>query len=226
MLLFIDYEHADRYGTKFGSRIQAARTWITYRLEDLSGRHCMLVRYDRVTPELVAKLGARALFISGNSADPSQYEPALIQPLHSLVRESGLPVFGFCGGFQLLAEALGSDVVPLDVGVDPVETDTLVKFDGDRFGEVGYHEIELLGSHPLVEGLGPAPVFRHAHGLHVPDPPGGFEVLARTEITPVQLAVDDDRRLVGTQFHPEYWTDEHPAGQTLIENFLRWADLV
>jgi gamma-glutamyl-gamma-aminobutyrate hydrolase PuuD len=31
--------------------------------------------------------------------------------------------------------------------------------------------------------------------------------------------------MVGTQFHPEYWTDEHPAGRTLIANFLTWAGL-
>jgi gamma-glutamyl-gamma-aminobutyrate hydrolase PuuD len=32
--------------------------------------------------------------------------------------------------------------------------------------------------------------------------------------------------IVGTQFHPEYWTDEHPAGKILIENFCRWAGLI
>ena len=32
--------------------------------------------------------------------------------------------------------------------------------------------------------------------------------------------------MIGTQFHPEYWTDEHPAGKTLITNFMQWADLI
>ncbi|MEL7207591.1 MAG: hypothetical protein AAGK32_05070, partial [Actinomycetota bacterium] len=62
-------------------------------------------------------------------------------------------------------------------------------------------------------------------GLHVPVPPAGFTVVASTPTTPVQLAIDDDRRMVGAQFHPEYWTEEHPAGRTLITNFLRWAGI-
>ena len=64
---------------------------------------------------------------------------------------------------------------------------------------------------------------RHAHGFHVPELPDGFVNLASTPSTPIQLAVHEGRRIVGTQFHPEYWTDEHPAGRALIGNFLRWS---
>ncbi len=225
MLVFVDYEHADGYESEWGQRIQAARAWITYRLEDLSARHCMLVRYHRVTPELLAKLDAKAIFISGNGTDPARYDPESLAPLYSIVRDSGLPVFGFCGGFQVVAGAFGADVVPLDLGPDPVETEIVRPFTAGRFGELGYHPVEILDEHPLLAGTGPAPVFRHAHGLHVPVPPDGFRTLARTDATPVQMMVDDERRMCGTQFHPEYWTDEHPAGRTLIENFLRWAGL-
>ncbi|MDH3296626.1 MAG: hypothetical protein OER95_20080 [Acidimicrobiia bacterium] len=37
-----------------------------------------------------------------------------------------------------------------------------------------------------------------------------------------RILAADDRRLVGTQFHPEYWTDDHPDGRTVIANFLDW----
>ena len=49
--------------------------------------------------------------------------------------------------------------------------------------------------------------------------------MASTRATPVQLAVHEERRIVGAQFHPEYWNDEHPDGRTLIANFLRWAGI-
>jgi GMP synthase (glutamine-hydrolysing) len=114
----------------------------------------------------------------------------------------------------------------LDIDPDAEETDILKKWPNGYFGEVGYNPIEMLGDHPLLHGLGPNPVFRHAHGLHVPEAPAGFQVLARTAVTPVQLAINDERRMIGTQFHPEYWTDEHPAGRTLITNFMQWADLI
>lgn len=225
MLIFVDYEHAERYDTDSAERIQAARTWITYRLEDLSGQPCMLVRYDRLSDELLKRVGAQALFISGNGTDPSRYDPIALEPLHRAIRESGLPVFGFCGGLQAMAEALGVEVVPIEVGDDAEDNDALKKGPGGRYFEAGYRPIELHGDHPLLDGLGEAPVFRHAHGLHVPTPPAGFSVLASTAVTRLQLIVDDERRMVGTQFHPEYWTDEHQAGRTLIANFMRWAGL-
>jgi len=225
MIVFVDYEHADRYKDGGGSNIQAARTWISYRLEDLSDMPCLLVRWNRITPELLATVDAKAIFISGNGSDPSLYSAEELEPLHGIIRDSGLPVFGFCGGLQCIALALGSKLELIDVPADAEETEYLKKWPNGNWGELGYFGIELLGEHPLLDGLGDSPIFRHAHGLHVPNPPEGFETLARTEITPVQIAINDHRRMIGTQFHPEYWTDEHPAGKTLIANFMRWADI-
>ena len=227
MIVFVDYEHPDRYKEGKAVKIQAARTWINYRLEDLSGMPCLLVRWNRITAALVDQIDAKAIFISGNSADPALYKPADLAALNGIIETTGLPIFGFCGGLQCVAQALGSELRLIDVDDDAAaETDRLTKFPNGHFAEVGYHPIEVVAEHPLLDGLGDAPIFRHAHGLHVPDVPAGFEVLARTDVTPVQLTVNDARRIVGTQFHPEYWTDEHPAGKTLIANFLRWADII
>lgn len=228
MLVFVDYEHADAHGEEFGERMLAARTRITYRLEDLAGSPCHLVRYDRIDAALLDRLGATAIFISGNSRDPDSYEPELLEPIHTIVRQTPLPVFGFCGGFQLIAQALGAHVVPLDADrVDDTDPTIVTLGDGRPF-EYGYHPIDVadgVDRHPLLADLGEHPVFRHAHGLHVPAPPAGFETLASTASTPVQLAVHDERRIVGTQFHPEYWTDEHPDGRSLVANFLDWSGL-
>ena len=223
MIVFVDYEHSDFYKDGGGQNIQAARTWISYRLEDLSGMPCLLVRWDRISAALLDQVGAQAIFISGNASNPKLYDSDAIEPLYEVIRSSKLPIFGFCGGFQCIAQALGSELELIDIAPDAEETDIVKKFPNGYFGEVGYHPIELMGEHALLDDLGQAPIFRHAHGLHVPDLPHGFEAFARTEITPVQLAISDDRRIIGTQFHPEYWTDEHPGGKTLIENFLRWA---
>lgn len=252
MLVFVDYEHADCDGGWIQA-IQAARTWITYRLEDLSGLHCMLVRYDRISENLLDRLDARAIFISGQASDPSRYRPEDLAPLQRIVKTSGLPVFGFCGGWQFLAQTLGADLVPIEVDEAQAETEIVMQW-SDGPAEFGYHPVSIevddgglegspiagggtgngpvdvagrpAGGHPLLAGLGPAPVFRHAHALHVPEVPDGFDVVASTPLTPVQMAVDGERRLVGTQFHPEYWTEEHPAGRTLIANFLTWSGVV
>ncbi len=224
MLVFVDYEHAD-YEGEWAQQIRAARTWITYRLEDLAGLHCMLVRYDRIDEDLLERLDARAIFISGQATDPADYRPDDLAGLQRIVQTSGLPVFGFCGGWQFLAQTLGADLVPIEPTAEQGEHESIVEWPGGVPAEFGYHPVEVDGGHPLLDGLGSEPVFRHAHGLHVPRSPDGFRTLASTPVTPVQLAVDDERRLVGTQFHPEYWTDEHQAGRRLIANFLRWADI-
>ncbi len=229
MLVFVDYEHPEGFDREFGQRIQAARTWITYRLEDISGMHCMLVRYNRVDEALLDKLDAKAIFISGNATAFERYEPAALEPLMQIIRTTKLPIFGFCGGFQLTAQALGSPVVPIEPGPELAGHENLISLDDGQPFEFGYHPVQLNASasaHPLLGGIEAQPVFRHAHGLHVPTPPNGFEVLASNDITAVQLAVNDERKIAGTQFHPEYWTDEAPAGRRLIANFLAWSGVV
>ncbi len=223
MILFVDYEHAEGLRSKWGSRLLAARARITYRLEDLSGQHCMLVRYDRITSELLTRLDVTAVFVSGNGTDPARYDQRSLDPLRGLITSGDLPVFGFCGGCQFLAQSLGGKLVPVDGEVEPEYRHLLTPFSNGKPGEAGYHPVELLAEHPLLDGLGPEPVFRHAHQLELAEPPAGFEVLASSPITDIQMIVDDQRRAVGTQFHPEYYTDEHPAGEQLIRNFLRWA---
>ncbi len=223
MIVFVDYEHADGYAANWGQKMMAARTRITYRLEDLSGHHCMLVRYDRVSPDLLSRLDAKAVFISGNGTDPRRYDPADLASLREIVTSGRLPVFGFCGGFQFLAEAFGAELVPIDPDVAAGHADLVRPFPDGRLGEAGYHPVEIRANHALIEGLGSEPVFRHAHGLEVPDLPAGFELLASSPVTINQMAVDNERKVLGTQFHPEYYTDEFPAGEQLIRNFLRWA---
>lgn len=226
MLIFVDIEHAGAHDADHGERILAARTRITYRLEDLSGRPCHLVRYDHLDERLLDQLDATAIFLSGNSVDPDRYDDDDLERFLDVLRATDLPVFGFCGGFQFLMLADRARVVPLDPACQP-DGDRVIDLRGRPF-EFGYHPIDIdsaTSGHPLLTGLGEQPVFRHAHGLHVPSPPDDFTTLASTPVTPVQLTVDDERRRVGTQFHPEYWTDEHDAGRTLIANFLDWIGL-
>lgn len=228
MIVFVDYEHADGRSGDLGQQLLAARTWITYRLEDLAGRHCMLVRYDRISEELLDRIDARAILVSGNATDPEHYDPEALRPIIDIIGSTELAIFGFCGGFQLIAQALGAPVelIAPPEGVTPESDERLIALNDGRPFEFGYHPIDVAPEHvehPVLDGIRRRPIFRHAHGLHVPTPPTGFRIAATNDITPVQLAIHDDRRIVGSQFHPEYWTDEHPDGRTLIANFLRWS---
>ena len=76
MIVFVDNEHATGYAQPWGEKLMANRVRIAYMLEDMVGDPCLLVRWDRVTPDLLRSIDARAIFISGNSAQPDDYDAA------------------------------------------------------------------------------------------------------------------------------------------------------
>jgi hypothetical protein len=84
MLVFIDYEHADRFEREHGQKMLASRTRIRYRLEDLASAlsSCPL-RPHR--PGLLDKIRATAIFISGNSFAPAHYSPHVPEPSHATI---------------------------------------------------------------------------------------------------------------------------------------------
>ena len=225
VILFVDLEHQSTYDRRGPGRVMAMRTQIAYRLEDLSGHRCLLQRYDRVDPAMVRELDIAAVFISGQGADRSVYRPDDLEGLRNIVDNAHVPIFGFCGGMQYMAEFHGALVERLGLLGDG-EEDPYPDWEPGWRKELGYAPVDLTGAHPLTRGMGANPVFRHAHTWEVPEPPPGFRVLASTSMTAAQLVVDDERRQAGAQFHPEYWNDDHPDGRTLIENFCRWSGLV
>ena len=225
MILFVDTEHESGFAKPHGEWLLAARTRIKYRLEDITDDEVYLVRYDRLSADLILRLSARAIFFSGSSSVPEDFAPGQQEPMFEVIRQTELPLFGFCGGHQVIGKALG---VPLEpIGPIPEgEHDPDPKRSPGMLKEYGYFGVPLTATHPVLDGLGPAPVMRNAHSWELKAAPPGFAVTAATDITPIQMMVNDERHIVGTQFHPEYWTDEHPAGHRMIENFCRWANLI
>ena len=225
MILFVDNEHESSHDRPEAQRLLAARTRITYRLEDITGDTCLLQRYRKVTPELVDRFGIRAVFISGHGAEASMYDEGDRTGLREVIAAGATPVFGFCGGLQFIGETLGT---PLErIGRIPDgEDDPYPQYQPGWRKEVGYFPVVTVADHPLLEGLGDEPVFRHAHTWHLPEAPDGFVTLASTALTAVQLVAHESLPLAGSQFHPEYWTDDHPDGEVLIENFCRWVGLL
>ena len=226
--MFVDTEPRHNRDSRVPERLDAARTRLTYRLEDLAERPVHLVRRDAVAGELVnsvysvaepAKLfqirqiEVEAIFVSGNSVAPASFG-AEADALFELVTNTERPTFGFCGGHQLIARALGVDSVPVVDGENTPAT------------ESGYLPVETTADHPLTLAIGNAAVFRQHHSWQVPTAPPGFVNLASTALSEVQMLVNEDRHMVTTQFHPEYWTSEHPAGAALIRAFLEWSGVI
>ena len=145
MIVFVDNEHASGYAGKFGQMIMANRVRIKYELEDLSDHECLIVRWNKVTPELLDRLEAAALFISGNSASADEYDPSEQEGLNAALREMRWPTFGFCGGHQVMGAAFGAALAPigeLDEGEEPFgEANDLAP---GMKAEVGYMPVDMI----------------------------------------------------------------------------------
>ncbi|KAA3659142.1 MAG: hypothetical protein DWQ04_23150 [Chloroflexi bacterium] len=225
MIVFVDNEHEQGYAASFGEMILAARTRIKYRLEDITGQPCLIVRYTHITTELLQQYDVQAIFVSGSGTDSDLYSSAEQANFHKVILEKAWPMFAFCGGFQVMAEAFGAPLAP--IGPLPPDTpDPHPNFAPGRQKEMGYFPVNITKSHPLLEGLGEQPIMRHAHSWEMKAIPKEFTNYASTDITPVQLLIHDGLPIMGTQFHPEYYTDEHPAGRVLIENFCKMVGLI
>lgn len=158
--------------------------------------------YSEIVPHTlpVAEMLARepkAIVLSGG---PSSVYADGAPGIDPAIFEAGVPVFGMCYGFQLMARSLGGEVAHT----------------GAR--EYGRTGVRVTAPGTLLDGLPGEHRVWMSHGDSVARAPEGFSVLASTDVTPVAAFEDLERRLAGVQWHPEVMHSEH--GQTVLEHFL------
>ncbi|MGL5811643.1 MAG: glutamine-hydrolyzing GMP synthase, partial [Nocardioides sp.] len=138
-----------------------------------------------------------AIILSGGPASVyAEGAPGLDPALYA----AGVPVFGMCYGFQLMAQGLGGEVAAT----------------GSR--EYGRTLVDVRAEGTLLAGVPHQHRVWMSHGDSVVAAPDGFDVLAATAGTPVAAFENLDRRLAGVQWHPEVRHTEH--GQRVLEHFL------
>ncbi|UAL28739.1 glutamine-hydrolyzing GMP synthase [Nocardioides rotundus] len=158
--------------------------------------------YSEIVPhtlpvdEMLA-MNPKAIVLSGGpSSVYADGAPGIDQAIFS----AGVPVFGMCYGFQLMAKGLGGTVAATgarEYGRTPVE----VTEQGTLLADVpAQHKVWM------------------SHGDQVTAAPEGFSVLATTAVTPVAAFEQVERGFAGVQWHPEVIHTEH--GQQVLEHFL------
>lgn len=162
--------------------------------------YCEMFPWD-TPPERVLALAPKGLILSGGPA--SVYAPGA-PPLPTYVLAQDIPVLGICYGMQLLAHALGGEVVAA----------------AQR--EFGSAEVVLTGpENPLFGTLRSeteALKVWMSHGDTVTVVPPGFEVLARSQNSAIAAMGELRRKIYGLQFHPE--VVHTPQGARLLRNFV------
>ena len=227
MIVYVDLEHERfRQDPAQAEKSLAGRLKVAYRLEDISGQPCLVVRYNRVSPDLLREVNARAVLVSGCATDFEHYTEAGLAGLRAVYRAADWPTLGFCGGCQLMAQTYGAPIdaiAPLAPGeADPYHGAYVPGFRQER----GFMPVRVLAANPWFDGLGDQPVVFEAHYWEVKAPPAGFRVLAESDLCGIQALAHQDLPLFGTQFHPEAYDDAHPDGRRLLENFFRMAGVL
>lgn len=159
--------------------------------------------YSEIVPstmpvaEMLAK-NPKAIILSGG---PSSVYAEGAPRLDRALFEAGIPVFGMCYGFQLMAVTLGGTV--------------------DNTGAREYGRTDLTVSKPgstLFAGTPEQQQVWMSHGDACSAAPEGFTVTASTGQVPVAAFECDERKLYGVQHHPEVMHSTH--GQQVLEHFL------
>ncbi|WP_214414861.1 glutamine-hydrolyzing GMP synthase [Sphaerisporangium fuscum] len=158
--------------------------------------------YSEIVPstmpveEMLAK-NPKAIILSGGPASVyAEGAPAAPEGLF----ETGVPTFGICYGFQVMARELGGQVAKTGIA------------------EYGGTPLTVASEGALFAGLPATQSVWMSHGDSVVAAPEGFEVTAWTSDTPVAAMELREKGLYGVQFHPEVLHSEH--GQTIMKHFL------
>ncbi|MDI6796553.1 MAG: imidazole glycerol phosphate synthase subunit HisH [Desulfatibacillaceae bacterium] len=136
--------------------------------------------------------------------------------------EAGKPILGICLGAQIVLEASQEDDVSclgLIKGCTRAFESNLTE-NGQKLKvpHMGWNNIAIQKSHPVLEGIRPEHQFYFVHSYY-PAPKNPDDILAVTRYGKdfaSALAVDN---LVVTQFHPE---KSGEPGLKLLKNFSAW----
>jgi GMP synthase (glutamine-hydrolysing) len=182
LVLVVDF--GAQYAQLIARRVREARVY-----SEIVGHHVPV-------EEMLAR-NPKAIILSGG---PSSVYADGAPGIDQAVFEAGVPVFGMCYGFQLMAQGLGGTVAATGVR---------------EYGRTG---VTVGSPGTLLDGLPENHTVWMSHGDSVTEAPSGFEVLAATAGTPVAAFESLDVRMAGVQWHPEVLHTEH--GQAVLEHFL------
>jgi GMP synthase (glutamine-hydrolysing) len=170
---------------------------IARRIREL-GVYCEIVPYDTPWSSLSLRQPAALILSGGPQSALAEGAPEMDEE----ILDSGVPILAICYGMQLVARAVGAELVQLD------------------HAEYGPATLVILNREtPLFDGLPEESKVWMSHGDSVVSLPQGYHALASTARCHVAAMGNPKERIYGVQFHPEVVHTQH--GRTILDNFLR-----
>ncbi|GAA2659653.1 MULTISPECIES: type 1 glutamine amidotransferase [Actinosynnema] len=157
------------------------------------GAQTDLARADEVPDALPAKY--QALVLSGTKV--RAYDSDHYRRLIDLVHGSAVPVWGICGGMQIIATSAGAELV-------------------EGRSRVGTHEVRVDKTEPVFADAKPTVTLFQRHMLYVKAAPPGFTAIGWSDDAPVEFLRSDDGRVYGSQAHLEFRED----GLSVLRGFV------
>ena len=150
-----------------------------------------------ITVEEILAKNPSAIILSGG---PASVYSANAPTFEHAILSLGIPTFGICYGFQVMASALGG----------------VVSQTGNS--EFGRTEVNISNTTKIFTNLPIKQKVWMSHGDAVTTAPPGFTICATTSDTPIAAFENETGRLAGVQFHPEVLHSEY--GQEILKNWL------
>lgn len=146
-----------------------------------------------------------AVILSGSEAHlQDKADLDVYQAEIEFVKKTDLPVLGICFGHQLIGKTFGSKIESLsDFQSEPTKI-TILEPD------------EIFSSWKTGQEI----VVAQSHRDYVSNLPKRFICLAESETCPIEAMKHESKPIYSVQAHIERATDQHPAGELVLKNFI------
>jgi GMP synthase-like glutamine amidotransferase len=214
LVVFLDTIHPNYFPSKLPYVEK-----VKQRSEELSGLPCLVVHLSQLPKADMRRANIKAIIID----NPVETISArLTNLLYAFIRETPIPMIGFCGGHSTMYTAyggVGAYMRPLRPG----EIDLSPSYHGGYYKEWAFMPVRIIKQDPLFDGLPDPFIMQEFHAFEAKQLPDFLDVLASTDECRVQVIKHKEKLHYGTQFHPEDYDVQHPDGKTLWRNFFKLA---
>ncbi|MGM0411428.1 MAG: glutamine-hydrolyzing GMP synthase [Bacillota bacterium] len=159
--------------------------------------YSMILPYDTDIEEIKKISPGGIIFSGGPNSVREENSPKVDPEIYDLQ----IPILGICYGMQLMTSQLPGGEVKEAIQ-----------------GEYGKAKLEILKEEGILDDIDNNTQVLMSHWDRVEKQPEGFEITAKTKITPAAAIQNKDKDFYGVQFHPE--VVHTIEGKNIIHNFL------